>query len=333
MERKLASVQRILSVVEHPNADSLDICTVLGWKVVTKRGEFSVGDLCVYCEIDSILPSDRPEFEFLSKVGYRIRTIKLRGQVSQGICFPMTIIPTGQYQEGVDVTDLLRITKYEPPIPVNLSGLVKGQFPSFLVKTDETRIQSIPEILTSIEANSSWTVTEKLDGSSMTVYYMDGQFGVCSRNLELLDSDSNSLWTVAKKLHLPEKLKRMSEDFGTGLCIQGELVGPSVQKNRYGLSNLEFRAFRMYNSDWKFFQTEFMSSLCESNEIQIVPIVGTIPKISYHTVDSLVTMSTEKSRLNPNVWQEGLVFVSDVVDTRLSFKVINPEFLLKYSDA
>src|SRR6185503_10263785 len=101
-----------------------------------EKGEFQVGDLAVYCEIDSLLP-DRPEFEFLKARGFRIRTIRLRGEISQGICFPLSILPEGtEITEGADVTDALGVTKYEPPIPASLSGVMKGGFPSFIPKTD-----------------------------------------------------------------------------------------------------------------------------------------------------------------------------------------------------
>src|SRR5205807_2092720 len=120
-------------------ADAIEKATVLGWELVVKKGEFQSGAPCVYCEIDSLMP-DRPEFAFLKPRGMRIRTVRLRGQFSQGICFPLSILPEGtEAQEGMDVTELLGITKYEPPLPANLAGKVKGGFPGFLPKTDETR--------------------------------------------------------------------------------------------------------------------------------------------------------------------------------------------------
>ena len=336
MNRKLASIQTISSVKNHPNADLLDVCTVLGWNVITKRDEFKVGDLCVYCEIDSLLPSSNPAFEFLAKSNYRIRTIRLRGLISQGICFPMNILPDGDYVEGQEVTDIMGVVKYEPPIPVNLGGEVKGNFPSFLMKTDEMRIQSIPDMLTSDAANTPWTITEKLDGSSMTVYYNPDseEFGVCSRNLELSESSGNTFWSVAHKLNLPNILKELSNNFGTGICIQGELVGPAIQGNKYKLTEHQFRPFRMYNFKWEFFDTTFMKNLLQQYELETVPILGVIESLNGYTVDALVEMATAKSTIFPSIWQEGIVCINDNANgTRTSFKVINPEFLLKYSDS
>lgn len=152
MERKLASIRKITDIQPIPDADAIEVVVVGGWKVVTKKGEFSVGDLCVYCEIDSFLPI-LPQYEFLRKSsykklstgeeGFRLRTIKLRGQVSQGLVLPISVLPGGrELFEGMDVTEVLSITKYEPPIPASLAGKVKGLFPSFLHKTDEERCLS-----------------------------------------------------------------------------------------------------------------------------------------------------------------------------------------------
>lgn len=146
--RKLASIQKVIKVEPIPDADAIEMIQVLGWELVSKKGEFLPGQLCVYCEIDSFLPI-APEFEFLRKScyrkmadgteGFRIKTVRLRSQLSQGIAFPMSILPEGNYQEGDDVTDILNIVKYEPPIPACLDGIKKGDFPSFIPKSDETR--------------------------------------------------------------------------------------------------------------------------------------------------------------------------------------------------
>ena len=93
MERKLVSIQRVVDVVKHPNADTLDLITVLGWQVVNKSGQINKGDLCVFFEIDAVLPII-PEFAFLEKVKYRIKTCKLRGAVSQGLVMPLSILNT-----------------------------------------------------------------------------------------------------------------------------------------------------------------------------------------------------------------------------------------------
>ena len=167
--RKLVTIQKISDLKPIENADAIECAGVLGWHVVVKKGEFKIGDPCVYFEIDSLLPVVS-EFAFLSKSGvkksyadgkeyegYRLKTIRLRGQISQGLCLPISILdgkkyPTDSrknpvYQTGTDVTSLLGVVKYEPVIPANLSGQAKGLFPGFIPKTDETRIQFCPKVL------------------------------------------------------------------------------------------------------------------------------------------------------------------------------------------
>src|ERR1700753_4271510 len=158
MERKLASIQEVLSVEDIPGADNIQVATVKGWKLVVKRDEFKAGDRAIYCEIDSFLPI-KDEFEFLRKSsykkmgdleGFRLKTIKLRGQVSQGLLLPVVALKDKVYpdqyralQIGDDVTEPLGIFKYEPPIPAELSGVMKGSFPNFIPKTDEERVQNL----------------------------------------------------------------------------------------------------------------------------------------------------------------------------------------------
>jgi RNA ligase (TIGR02306 family) len=165
--RKLASIQKIWNIEPIEGADAIMKASVLGWQLVIRKDEFAIGDLCVYCEIDSIMP-DKPEFEFVRSRGNRIKTIRLRGQISQGVCFPLSVLPsTLTIQEDMDVTELLGVTKFEPPIPANLAGEVKGMFPSFMPKTDETRVQVLQSVLDKFVGTKCY-VAEKLDGSSTT---------------------------------------------------------------------------------------------------------------------------------------------------------------------
>ena len=191
--RKLASIQKVIDIKPIEGADRIEVATILGWQLVVKKGEFKIGDYCVYCEIDSILP-DKPQFEFLRKKKFRIKTMKMRGQISQGIAFPLSIlgdetnigfhinniISNTDFEEmclGQDITEELGITKYELPIPANMAGKVKGNFPSFIPKTSETRIQNIPYILEKYKGTHCY-ISEKLDGTSVTYYLKDDIFGV-----------------------------------------------------------------------------------------------------------------------------------------------------------
>lgn len=332
MERKLASVQRVLDVQPIPNADAIEVLTVLGWKVVAKKGEFKVGDLVVYFEVDSIL-KESPEVEFLRKSNFRIKTIRLRGQISQGLCLPLSILPSANVEEGQDLTELLGVTKYEVYIPAQLAGERKGNFPDFLHKTDEMRIQAVPGILTRHQ-NKPFYVTEKVDGSSMTVYIKDGEFGVCSRNFDMKETETNSFWKTARALDLENKLR----SYGRNIALQGELVGPGVQGNKYKLDKLHYYVFNVFNIDTGLhFNYADFGYAVEYLTLEHVPLIDN-NYVLPATVDELVEYSKGKSLLNKDTYREGVVLrplvneYDEELRGRLSFKVINPDFLLKYNE-
>lgn len=365
--RKLATIQRIekLEPIINPKtdleADSIELATVLGWKCVVGKGQYTPGDLTVFIEIDSVLPQEPWAAEANARSS-RVKTIRLLGQISQGLCYrldevlPDWAIRTGYLDNfgtlidvGADVTNILGITKYKPKYTAkgNVNcGMPKGNFPSFLSKTDETRIQGVKRVLERY-AGEFFYATEKLDGSSMTAYISNvdqgGSFGVCSRNLDLSPDGGGDFWGTARRLELEEKLRRV----GKNVAIQGELIGPGIQGNKYNLKEKEFRAFNAFDIDThSYYDYEKFVHLCAELGIPTVPIVP-IPSSSVwdiqfrleHTLDDLVKFSTRKSALNPQVWAEGIVIrpvnerYCDILKGRLSFKVINPEFLLKNKDA
>lgn len=351
--RKLASIQSVTLTEPIPNADAIERIKVLGWWVVGKKGEYRPGDRVVYCEIDSLMP-ERSEFEFLrassfksaimdgetviQRAGFRIKTIKLRGQVSQGICFPLSILPEdAPTEEGSDVTSFLDITKYEPPIPVGMGGRIKGAFPAFLSKTDEIRIQVLEPLLERYRGQT-FDMTEKLDGSSMTAFLREGEFGLCSRNLWLDESDeTNVMVRLSRTLDLPTKLARIQELFGFQPAIQGELIGPGIQKNKYGLQKVDLRIFNMLNlNEGRLVDRTMFLQALEAVGLIGVPQLGTL--VLDHTIDQLVELSVGTSVLHSKTQREGIVFRPESeqfdqdVGGRLSFKVINPQFLLKYDE-
>ena len=240
--RKLASIQVIKSLEPIEGADVIERAQVLGWGVVVKKGDFKVGDMVIYCEIDSVMPK-RDEFSFLANARYRIKTIRLRGQISQGICFPLSILGEGiPHEEDLDVTEHLGVIKYEPVIPACLNGIQEGAFPSHIPKTDETRVQTLPRMLKQYAGTPAY-ISLKLDGSSATYCIKDGKFIVASRGMSITENDKNSFWIVARRDNIEEKLRNMSESLGREVSMQGELVGPSIQKNLLGLkkkTNLPF---------------------------------------------------------------------------------------------
>jgi RNA ligase (TIGR02306 family) len=351
--RTLASIQTINAIEPIAGADAIERARVLGWWVVVKRGEHQPGDKVVYCEIDSLLP-ERPEFEFLRKgsfrpaittsrgqvllpAGFRIKTVKLRGQVSQGICFPLSILGDGApTADGTDVTARLGIVKFDPPLPASMSGRVKGAFPGFVPKTDETRVQ-ILEALIARHRGKTFYVTEKLDGTSFTAFIRDGEFGVCSRNQWIDEGDlDNTLCRVARDLDLASKLSASRERLGFDLAIQGEIIGPGVQGNKYARKQVELHLFNVVDLDaFRLVDHADMLAIAGAMNLEIVPQLGQV--VLDHSVDALVELSIGMSVLAANVHREGIVLrpLSDENDPelgRLSFKAINPKFLLKYDE-
>lgn len=337
--RKLASIQKIKALDPIEGADSIERATVLGWQLVVKKGEFKVGDRVVYCEIDSIMP-EKPEFEFLKPRKMRIKTIRLRGQISQGICFPLSILPADfEINEGAVCTDVLGVTKYEPPIPACLSGIAKGKFPSFIPKTDETRVQILQNVLDKYKGERCY-VTEKVDGSSVTYFFKDGEFGVASRNLELLEDDENSLWKVARDLDIESKLRAT----GKNIALQGELIGEGIQSNKLRLRGQTVRIFNAFEIDtFRFLNYAELKELLEDLQLPMVPVVSADYELE-NDIDAIVKRATIKSLICPDVWAEGIVIRPhrEIIETtltennlhnsRVSFKAINPEFLLKYGE-
>jgi RNA ligase (TIGR02306 family) len=363
MDRKLASIQLIKEILPIEGADAIELAVVNGWKVVVaKNVGHQAGDHVVYCEIDSFLPI-REEFEFLRKSsykkmgdqeGFRLRTIKLRGQVSQGLILPMSIFGDFGWTayEGLDVTDRLGIVKYEPPIPAELAGKVKGQFPSFLKKTDEERVQNLTKEYEELKYQSKhkFYVTEKLDGSSATFYVRDGEFGVCSRNLELADPDEvteadllcgddadrpkkeNSFWKVAKELGLREKMSSL----GKNICFQGELIGEGIQGNPYKIKGQTVRFFNVYDIDsGEYYPLHDMLGLLESLELEPVPVLDAEFMLP-DSVDLMLEYADGKTAMRPPAFKdwkdpgferEGVVVRS--LDMTVSFKAISNKFLLK----
>lgn len=333
--RKLASIQKIEEVQPIAGADAIEKARINEWWVVVKKGEFSIGDLCVYFEIDSLLPVAEP-FLFLQRgsttkrmmvdgverVGIRLKTIKLRGQISQGLALPLTSF--GEIVDhmgvGTDISEPIGVIKYEPPIPAQLAGKAKGFFPGFIPKTDEERVQNMPELF------GGFYVTEKLDGSSTTYFKKDGVFGVCSRNLELLESEGNTQWRLAREMGIEEKLS-------DNMAIQGELVGEGIQGNPLKLVGQTIYFYNAYNiASGAYLSFEDFVRYIMSLNLKTVPVLDvafTLPA----TVAELLLYADGKSNITPDVDREGVIVRPKTEMThngsRLSFKAISNKYLLK----
>ncbi len=313
--------------------------------MVVERNQFAEGDLVVFFEPDSLLPTT-PPFQLLAKygtkksivnnkeyVGYRLKTVRLRGQVSQGLCLPPAALGLDKdIAVGADVSAVLGVVKYEAPIPASLAGVIKGEFPSFIPKSDEPRIQSFPDKLGQY-ASTTFYATEKIDGTSVTFFLHDGELNVCSRNLNLKETEGNSYWRLAKDLGMKEKLHALGGD----IALQGELVGEGINKNRLKVKGQKVFFFTGYNiAKGEYLSFKELMEVCKAAGVETVPVISTDFKLPA-TVDELVAYATRKSVIAPDVMEEGVVFrpleeIRDPDIGRLSFKVLNPEYLLKYEE-
>lgn len=370
--RKLASIQKIVELSPIPNSDNIEKAKVLGWELIVKKGEFQKGDFCVYFEIDSLLPKENPAFLFMAKAKYRVKTITLRGQISQGLALPVSSFPeiAPFVIEGKDVTELLKIEKYEKEeeggdnfdIPLKkrwyspymkypwfrkvamffIAPKKKGGFPTQIIsKSDETRVQTIPSIFKEYE-NSLFTETEKIEGQSAS-YILERkgfmgwlrEYYVCSRELRRVHKDNSTWWQISTKFDIENVLKKIMAEYpAKSWAIQGEIVGPSIQGNIYGLSELDLYVYRLKRTDYDGLVTFFRpcdgKNFLSKYGLKWVPIVGSI-RLGDFTVDSLLKHVDGPSKLN-NTLREGSVFVlNDCSVSPFSFKAVSNQYLLKKS--
>ena len=378
VKRELASIQQISAIEPIEGADNILKATIKGWEVViSKKDNFQIGDKVVYIEVDSVMPQ-KPEYEFLRSRNFRVRTIKLKGQVSQGLILPLSILAGNfelrKFEVGQDVTEKLGVTKYLSPserdeifnqqrldkIETNrlkiymkryswyrrlfLSTNQKQSFPYWVSKTDEERIQNIPKVLEQFKEAYVY-VTEKVDYQSVTFtskklpryFGLLGKiiplkktvFIVCSRNLTT--NDKNSLyWKIAEKYQLKTILK-----YNPDLTIQGEQGHFNVQGNKYGIKEPTLWVFNIINHKLgKHFSHNQIEHFCIKWGLQTVPTIGYYQLEELGTtVSELVEFAKGKSEINPSIHREGVVIRSVVNGQKvLSFKVINPDFLLKYDE-
>lgn len=355
--RKLACIKRIDSIEPIDGADAIELAVLGGWKTVVKKNEYKVGDLAVYCEVDSWIPTELAPFltkgkeprEFEGVKGERLRTVKLRGALSQGLLLPIpenwiyvgdrndaTAIRsengfinygyTIAYKEGSDVTEKLGIKKWERPMNAQLAGMARGNFPSFIPKTDQERCQNmVKEINAAIDAGLKFEVTEKLEGSSMTCYLHQGVFGVCSRNLDLKETEGNTFWQVARSDRIEEKMRAVDENWD--FAIQGELIGPGIQGNIYKLSKPEFRVFDVYNiQQGKYLDPANRRGLIERMGLKHVPVMHN--EFSLLPVPELLAFADGKSVIGDinGPLREGYVFKE--TQGNMSLKAVSNLYLL-----
>lgn len=333
MTRKLCTVRQISAVKPIEGADLIEAVQVDGWWVVAKKGEFPVGTYALYFEIDSWIPTELAPFlskgkeprEYNGIRGERLRTVKLKGQISQGLLIPAPAF-VFSLEDDSDLDTHFNIQKWEPPAEFR-SADAKGNFPSFIPKTDQERIQNIKrDIQKWTEDGTLFQVTEKLDGSSLTMYYANGEVGVCSRNLDLKRDDENTFWKTALSSGLIE-LENHCNVFGTELAIQGEMIGPNIQGNKYKLDKHQFYCYDIFDiKQQKYLTPADVEEFCMHRGIRHVPRLGNY--VLNQPVDIMLQQAEGKSILHSDTEREGLVYKHpNGVD---SFKVISNKWLLKH---
>jgi len=365
--RKLATIRQISNIEPIDGADKIELATIDGWQCVVGKGEFNKDDLCVYFEIDSILPV-RDCFEFMAKRHYRVKTAKFLKQISQGLVMSINdiVLVNGKkitkYNLGDDVTELIGITKHDPQVDKEFRGTSRKKlnpiiswmfryewfrrlypskarktWPLFIKKTDEERIQNMPSY---IKHTGLVYITEKLDGTSATYFYNKHKFGVCSRNIWLQRETNNKWWHIAKLYGIKNKLKSCKRS----IYIQGEIIGQGIQKNRYNIKDVDFYVFNVVdiktNTSYNFKELQMF---CNNYNFKMVPSLFTgmvylkelFPNQSLLlSLQEIIEFSGKDNSKLANVLREGIV-VRDAVSNdinKLSFKVVNPHFLLKHGE-
>jgi RNA ligase (TIGR02306 family) len=347
-KRALASVATIEDVRPIPDADAIVVGTVRGWDVVVKKGDYNNGDKVIYIEPDAALPLDNPAFEFLRARAVKkidgeeyhvLKTARLRGQVSQGIVFPVDQfadvlaqleqekaageVPAGRLDE------LLKIQLYEPPQPINQAGQI-GPWPiNWLRKTDAERVQNLSDEFLATSNDGGWIPTEKVDGSSLT-FWLDGEkLRMCSRNFELDPDTPSTPVEVAENYKLAELMRANGFE-----AIQGELYGDQVNANRLRVSGHRLAVFAAWSRDERGKAVTRFHDLADSG----LPLAPVLEGLEYPTTvrQAIEQADKMKSVINPQVLAEGIVWHHPTevayreLDYRLVWKSVSPSYLIKH---
>jgi len=334
--RSLVTIQRAKAISAIADSDFLELAHVMGWQCVVKKGEFKAGDLGVYFEVDSFLPLEQ-RYEFLRNSsyrdnvdngqGFRIRTVKMRGQLSQGLFMPVAAFPELEgFGEGDDVTEKLGIKKWYIPETSTPGGTIIGERPHGIPASDEIRIQSELELLDQLKGKPYY-ITTKMDGTSGIVYYIDGKIGCCSRNMEIKDEEGALYWMPVYRYGLKEKLA----NYGKNIVITGEICGPGVQKNRLRLPALQWYVFDV--KDWdagKYLPYDKALEICAGFGLDFVPLEERGDSFAY-TLDELLEKA--KGKYPSGLDKEGIVVRDLMLPKAVSFKVLNNDALLKEKES
>ena len=343
--RKLASIQRVKSVEDvyrrGERADNIVIVKFedVAWQCVGKRTDFQVGDLCVYVEVSTVLP-EHEAFSFMAKAGYKVKSVKMWGQLSQGLPLPLSILSVfdknlnlNHLQVGDDVSEVIGVKRLEDLFPAKLGGEQAGVFPTHLLpKTDEDRIQSYPQLLKEIYGKEV-VATYKMDGTSCSVLNSpEGGLLVCSRNFAMKEGE-NVYWRTIKQVGLDKILAK--PEF-SHLQFQGEIVGAGIQGNPLGLAGFDFYVFNIIDGkSGRPFGIYEIEKFCNENGLKFAPVFKLWNSFDVLNPQELIDMLAGERYPFTDSILEGVVirpvepFFSVELGKWFSFKVINNDYLLK----
>lgn len=342
--RKLASIQRIWNIEPIENADRIELASVLGWKCVVNKGQFKKMDLAIYFEVDSFLPI-REEFEFLRNSSYRnsqilgegfkLRTMKFKGQISQGLLLPIDIFSEldKDVKLGDDVTKLLNIRKWEIEERVTTGGTIKGLLPIDIPHTDETRVQAEPRLIEEFK-DIEYYISTKMDGSSHSIGIDDDGVHVTGHNYEYKNDDSNDFFVYAKKNGYIDRILDFYKTNNLSLfTIQGEFCGPGIQANPIKLFKPEWYVFTIRENGQRVGLNR-MLEICEILKLRHVPIEEIAYDLTskYPNVESLLQRA--EGKYETGSIKEGIVIrptepkFSKTISSSLSMKVVSNSYLL-----
>ncbi|MCL2632757.1 MAG: 2'-5' RNA ligase [Coriobacteriia bacterium] len=338
--RKLVSIQIVKDIRPIASADSIELVTILGWGVVTKKNEFSIGQKCVFFEVDSFLPTEE-RFEFLRSSsyrkndfmgeGFRLKTAKLRGEMSQGLAMPLSDFPelSENIEIDTDLAEILGVRKWEAPETESSFGTIAESFPTWVSKTDETRVQSAEGVIAELHGKPYY-ISTKLDGTSISMGRKDGEFWVAGRNALHKDDGKSSAWKYARKMNIEVSSETWEKDY----TIQGEFCAGGIQGNKLRLTEPKWFIFNVIDPDTnKRLPLPEMLEFCENLGLATVPIEETGDSFDYTSISSLLDRA--EGQYDSGTTKEGIVIrsiapmYSETLRSDMSFKVINNKYLLK----
>lgn len=341
-KRYLSSLEVIENIQPIEGADNVELATILSQPVVVQKSRgFKVGDKVVFVGTDAILP-EAFEFEFLASQNYRVKTVRVRGQVSMGVVFKpeeITVLDTANLIVGDSLDSLIGIKKYEAPVFESeklQAGKADGRFPSHTPKTDEENIHKMKWIIDELHGEEV-TLTYKLDGTSLTVALdNEGTFSVCSRNNSLKEAGGGDYWNMVRKYDLKTKMPNDAASHS----IQAEIIGPGIQKNKHGLKEKEVRVHNIFNNDeGRHLDYDERVAVAEKLGLPCVQLHSRfVLDKNVHTVEWFINTATIPDIMNPENPCEGLV-LRPVKEKRIgsrferaSVKILNPQFKEKFKN-